>query len=194
MTRPTTHLNERDNRTEPTIQVHLESGTALADLDLHARHVRAQLMRQGASYTLRGLRSVFSAIASRVRRSVARRRTMQALAGLDARTLRDIGIDPRNVADSVNGHVVQDSHPVRKQAAFATSMDQLAQPLRRWDLSRRTAGDLARLPRETLNDLGYGRGDIDRTAETMSERKLASGVATRNETERSHEASVRKAA
>ena len=49
------------------------------------------------------------------------------------------------------------------------------QTLRRWNLSRQAAGDLARLDEEALADLGYVKGDVDWVPEAPAERKLNAG-------------------
>lgn len=194
MTRANDAVSETETTNQPTDRTRLESGTTLADLDIQARNTRAELTRQSILTMTRGVRTLFSALVSRIGRATARRRTMKVLKGLDARTLRDIGIDPSNVAGSMETRFVKGRHPVHSQAALAASMDHLADPLRRWDLSRRAAGELARLPRETLNDLGYGRGDIDSVARTLAQRETANRAANRNDTADRNGGDARKAA
>lgn len=162
---------------------HLESGTALAELDLDARRLRAKLLRDGASALAHGLRSGLSSARSAVKRLTARRRTLKALNRLDSRTLQDIGINPRDIAGSVDNLMEE-----RQRGSFVASMDHLADPVRRWDMSRRAAGELARLPNETLRDFGYGRGDLNSVAASLAQRERATRAANKNQPAHRHAA------
>lgn len=152
-----------------------------ADVYLLARQLQSQAM---ADLTVRGLRAVgrgFAALGhglvARLSRARQRRRTLAELYRLDDRALRDIGIDPHNVEAAVDRLLAQQrgTEPQDQRHAglgdVVRHVDELMAPLRQWDLSRRAAGDMARMNRETLNDLGYGKGHIDTVPEELARRR-----------------------
>jgi uncharacterized protein YjiS (DUF1127 family) len=159
-----------------------QTATDTANVYLIARQMQAQAM---ADLTVRGLRAIGRGLGAltrglvqRTRRARQRRRTLNELYKLDARALRDIGIDPRNVEAAVEQLLAQqhgdDRHDQRHAGLgdVVRHVDELMAPLRQWDLSRRAAGDMARMNRETLNDLGYGKGHVDTVPDELARRRV----------------------
>jgi len=158
----------------------------LSEIHLQARAMQSEMLTrmvaQGLSGAWRLAHKLGGGLFRALRRGRARRATLAELSRLDARMLRDIGVDPGNVEGAVD-------RLITPRAADSTGhlgdvvrhLDSLMTPLRRWDLSRRAAGEMARLPESVLADLGYVRGDIDWVPEELAARKLASQPANTNQ-------------
>ena len=149
-----------------------------ADVYLLARQMQSQAMANATAWAVKGIgRQIARAarsILAYVQTARARKRTLDELSRLDARSLRDIGIDPYNVEAAVDTLFAEDSGDQKHSSldAAVRQVDQLVAPLRRWDLSRRAAGQMARMNRETLDDLGYVKGDVDWVPEDLAERRV----------------------
>ena len=60
-------------------------------------------------------------------------------------------------------------------AELAAQIEQrVVRPVRVWNKSRIAAGQMARLDRDTLDDLGYVKGDVDWVPDALADRSLRS--------------------
>jgi uncharacterized protein YjiS (DUF1127 family) len=110
-----------------------------------------------------------------LRRWNFRRRTINRLASLDDRLLDDIGLVRANIPEfvrSLDKAVVSGRIEGQTAAQRVRKVRGPLQVLRQWNLSRRAAGEMARLDSEALADLGYVKGDVDWVPEVLAERKL----------------------
>jgi uncharacterized protein YjiS (DUF1127 family) len=111
-----------------------------------------------------------------LRRWNFRRRTINRLASLDDRLLDDIGLVRANIPEfvrSLDKAVVSGRIEGQTAAQRVRKVRGPLQVLRQWNLSRRAAGEMARLDSEALADLGYVKGDVDWVPEVLAERKLS---------------------
>lgn len=100
---------------------------------------------------------------TRLLRFLRRQATIRDLRALDDRMLADIGIRRDEIVP-----VVDYLQRVTDEEAGAPAL----RGLQKWNLSRQAAGQMARLGPETLNDLGYVKGDVDWVPEIMAARRL----------------------
>lgn len=149
-----------------------------ADVYLYARQLQSQAIADLTAAAIKGAGRLIARTVSRglqsLRTARARRQTVNELMRLDARALRDIGVDPSNVEAEVDRLMAREhaSEPQRASLGdVVRQIDQLMAPLRQWDLSRRTAGQMARMNRETLDDLGYDKGHVDTVPDQLAERR-----------------------
>ena len=106
---------------------------------------------------------------ARFRRWRQRRATIAQLESLDARLLADIGLVRGDIPAVATQMAATDTVAHEE----ATYWNAVFQGLRRWNLSRRAAGQMARLGADTLSDLGYVKGDVDWVPEVLAERRLS---------------------
>jgi uncharacterized protein YjiS (DUF1127 family) len=99
-----------------------------------------------------------------------RRATIKALEALDDRMLEDLGLLRSQIPAAVDGLAAGQPNREHDEASYWASA---AFALRRWNLSRQAAGQMARLGPDTLSDLGYVKGDVDWVPEVMAGRKLS---------------------
>ncbi len=127
---------------------------------------------------------------SLVQRARTRARMVRDLHRLPNHILDDIGIQRWQIEDEVDGILAKND---TKDESLKTETDGTSPvhdllrrveaatwPFRRWQMSRVAAGQMARLNRDTLADLGYVKGDVDWVPEVLAERHLRS-AANRNQ-------------
>lgn len=118
----------------------------------------------------------FSALSHWLRRH----RTISELRALDDRMLADIGLI-RGQIPMVAAHMAAPPKaPSKVRAAEKPShLGSAVLTMRRWNLSRLAASQMARLGPDTLSDLGYVKGDIDWVPEVLADRTLQAGRAAK---------------
>ena len=119
-----------------------------------------------------------------IARARARGRTIRELRRLPDNILADIGIQRWEIEDVVDGMLAprggeaQGAKPAHAQVSpvheLLLRLEAAILPLRRWQISRLAAGEMARLNQKTLSDIGYVKGDVDWVPEVMAERRLHS--------------------
>ena len=105
---------------------------------------------------------------TRVRQWRQRRATIAQLQSLDERLLADIGL-VRGDIPAVAAQMAAADSVAHEETSYWNAV---FLGLRRWNLSRRAAGQMARLGTDTLSDLGYVKGDVDWVPEVLAERRL----------------------
>lgn len=157
--------------------------TILADIGVQRGNIRAlatelarQRERAGAAPRRQG------SLAAAYRRWRARRASIRELRRLDDRTLADIGIARNRIDTVVDGLLAGDRAATRAPLGdvLRQADEALVRPLRKWDMTRRAAGQMARMDRETLADLGYVKGDLDWVPGVLAGRRLPRRAANRN--------------
>ena len=113
-----------------------------------------------------------------------RRAAIQALNRLPDHLLADIGIERHMIEEQVDRHIGLSGARAETPATAAKGTATAGDKLRQWNLSRKAAGQMARLDPELLDDLGYIKGDIDWVPEVLAERQ----VATANANHKAHKA------
>ncbi|MDJ0946015.1 MAG: DUF1127 domain-containing protein [Kiloniellales bacterium] len=128
---------------------------------LEARRRRAIYINRGLAKLWRA--SGLAALVCAVRRGIARRRTLAALADLDDRLLRDIGVERGDI-----GRIATE----RSQAAHphpAGWLQRLKAELKRAAIRRQTIGQLAALDDRLLRDIGVERAAIPEVVDARLE-------------------------
>ena len=119
-----------------------------------------------------------------IARARARGRTIRELRRLPDNILADIGIQRWEIEDVVDGMMAprgsetQGDKPAHAEVSpvheLLLRLEAAILPLRRWQISRLAAGEMARLNQKTLADIGYVKGDVDWVPEVMAEQRLHS--------------------
>jgi uncharacterized protein YjiS (DUF1127 family) len=112
-----------------------------------------------------------------------RRATIRTLSGMPDRLLADIGIERDNIDMVVDNLVAARTEVAERMAAemplpleaIAARLDGLVRSFRQWNISRKAAGEMARIDGKLMTDIGYVKGDVDWVPEVLTERRL-SGV------------------
>lgn len=114
--------------------------------------------------------------------ALTRAQAVRDLRRLPDHLLQDIGIERWQIGAVVDGMLPppgpQAEAPMPAQAEASPVHELLGRiesalfPLRRWQISRLAAGQMARFGRDTLADIGYVKGDVDWVPEVMAERRL----------------------
>ena len=154
----------------------------LADIGLTRADIPAAVA--GATGAASQDESLLTRFVTWIARARARGRTIRELRRLPDTILSDIGIERWEIEDVVDG-MLTPGHRVagaakRPHVAASPVHELLARletailPLRRWQISRLAAGEMARLNQKTLADIGYVKGDVDWVPEVMAEQRLHS--------------------
>lgn len=172
-------------RTAETAETGTFRPADLSEIHMQARAMQSEMLTrmvaQGLSGAWRLAHRLAGGLSRALRRGRARRATLAELSRLDDRMLRDIGVDPSNVEGAVDRLITpRPADSTGHLGDVVRHLDSLMVPLRRWDLSRRAAGEMARLPESVLADLGYVRGDMDWVPEELASRRLARRPANAN--------------
>lgn len=107
-----------------------------------------------------------------------RRLTAIALWRLPDNLLRDIGVEDRGQIDAfVAGKLTIELKLPAQTTRPATQpksglVKKLVKPIKQWNISRRGAGDMARIDSKLLSDIGYVKGDVDWVPEVLANRRL----------------------
>jgi len=107
-----------------------------------------------------------------------RRRTIRQLESLSNRMLEDIGIERADIREIAAQRVAAKYAKPARRPASDDAVKEAANPLLQWQLSRKAAGEMARMDPDILADIGYVKGDVDWVPEVLAQRKLK--VANRN--------------
>ena len=114
-----------------------------------------------------------------IARARARGRTIRELRRLPDNILEDIGIRRWEIEDVVDGMMAprgRETQPAQAEMSpvheLLLRLEAAILPLRRWQISRLAAGEMARLNQKTLSDIGYVKGDVDWVPEVMADRRL----------------------
>jgi len=120
---------------------------------------------------------------AKARNARLRRATIRELEQLPDRVLSDIGISRGQIPAAVDRILKKQSAqaPASQSGdspvhALLSHLENAVRPLRQWQLSRKTAGQIARLGNATLYDLGYVKGDLDWVSEVLAKRKIANSA------------------
>ncbi len=148
-------------------------GLSRADIDLAAAVATGTLPRRA---------SLWRRLAERFATARARARMIEKLSQMPDHILNDIGIQRWQIEEAVDGILAKRQNPdagIRTERAAASPVHGLMArlelailPMRQWQLSRVSAGQMARFDRDTLADLGYVKGDVDWVPEVMAKRCL----------------------
>ena len=106
-----------------------------------------------------------------------RRATARALSSLSDGLLRDIGLERGQIEAYVHGELAIGCEiPARTKRpatqSKTTLVKKLVKPIKQWNISRRGAGDMARIDAKLLSDIGYVKGDVDWVPEVLATRRL----------------------
>lgn len=126
---------------------------------------------------------VVRSLLAKMRRARLRQATIRELEQLPNRVLDDIGISRGQIPAAVD-HILKKRNaqaPASQSGGspvheLLSHLEGAVRPLRQWHLSRKTAGQIARLGNATLTDLGYVKGDVDWVPEVMAKRKIANSA------------------
>ncbi len=146
--------------------LHRLSDHQLRDIGLERMEIEACAAQMAAAQT--PAPAAGSNLRTRFRRWRQRRATIAQLESLDDRLLADIGL----VRGDIPAVAVQMAATDTVTHAETSYWNAVFQGLRRWNLSRLAAGQMARLGANTLSDLGYVKGDVDWVPEVLAERRL----------------------
>ena len=164
----------------------------LADIGLSRGDIEIAAVRAAETRSVNGVGSVAPHagtpfLAQLVRAFAAARvraRMIRELKSMPDHLLRDIGVERWQIGDAVDGILAKKSVAATRQYAAKTSVADVSPvhgllgriesallPLRRWQVTRIAAGQMARFDRDTLADLGYVKGDVDWVPEAMADRQ-----------------------
>jgi uncharacterized protein YjiS (DUF1127 family) len=115
----------------------------------------------------------------RLRRAHRRHATIRELQRLPDHVLDDIGLARHEIEAKVDSIMAESDGvaptTIKSRPTLHDVVEQVEtamRPLRRWQMSRLAAGQLARLDPDLLADIGYVKGDIDWVPEVMADRRL----------------------
>lgn len=138
------------------------------------------LAETGAPTPVQPRRSLLGGLAARALSALRHRhrvfRTINELRALDDRMLADIGLS-RGQIPMIASNLAAPLEPASKARATIqpSPLGSVVLTMRRWNLSRLAASQMARLGPDTLSDLGYVKGDIDWVPEVLANRTLQTG-------------------
>lgn len=124
--------------------------------------------------------SLMHRLAQSIRTAWTRRAMIRRFEGMPDWLLEDIGIPRWRISEAVENLLAEPARepqvtvtvPSSPVHELRTRIDAAVRSLRQWHLSRRTAGQMARLNGGTLADLGYVKGDVDWVPEVLAKREL----------------------
>ena len=131
--------------------------------DLKVMHMVAESHAARNRYVASLIGSAFKAVGGKIALWHRTRITRQSLAGLDARLLRDIGLERADIDGSL-----AETNPGIIARGFAG----IAKAIANWNTARHTQSALHRLTDAQLNDIGLTRNDIDVLARDIRDGRL----------------------
>jgi uncharacterized protein YjiS (DUF1127 family) len=128
--------------------------------------------------------SFFAHLLAAISAARTRRQMIRDLHAMPDHVLHDIGIERWSIEPTVDAMLASKQSkpavelPARPVEASPVHgllgrLEAAMFPLRRWQVTRLAAGQMARFDRHTLADLGYVKGDIDWVPEVMAEKRRA---------------------
>ena len=146
----------------------------LADIGIERYEIKGLVYGEPAGKTAP---SFWQGLTQKLAQARQRRAAIQALKRLPDHLLADIGIERHLIEVQVEGLIGTSGPRAEPPTTAAKPAVTAGDKLRQWDLSRKAAGEMARLDPELLADLGYVKGDIDWVPEVLAERQVATANA-----------------